>query len=60
MDDDGFDSKLIPIRAKVTVAGDTLTIDLSESARQVTGFYQQCLRQYKITGACSHNVPRPL
>ncbi|MYE53945.1 MAG: hypothetical protein F4X34_01950, partial [Chloroflexi bacterium] len=38
VDDDGFDSKLIPIRATVTISGDTLTIDLSESAPQVTGF----------------------
>ena len=38
VDDDGFDSKLIPIRATVTIKGDGMTIDLSESYRQVTGF----------------------
>ena len=51
VDDDGFDSKLIPIRAKVTVAGDTLTIDLSESARQVTGFINSA---YANTRSLAH------
>ena len=51
VDDDGFDSKLIPIRAKVTVAGDTLTIDLSESAQQVTGFINSA---YANTRSLAH------
>ena len=51
VDDDGFDSKLIPIRAKVTVAGDTLTIDLSESAKQVTGFINSA---YANTRSLAH------
>ncbi len=51
VDDDGFDSKLIPIRAKVTVSGDTLTIDLSESAPQVTGFINSA---YANTRSLAH------
>ena len=51
VDDDGFDSKLIPIRAKITVAGDTLTIDLSESAKQVTGFINSA---YANTRSLAH------
>ena len=51
VDDDGFDSSLIPIRAKVTVAGDTLTIDLSESAPQVTGFINSA---YANTRSLAH------
>ena len=40
MDDDGVDvGEPIPIRVKVTVAGDEMTIDLSDVARQVRGFY---------------------
>ena len=38
VDDDGFDSKMIPIRATVTIEGDSMTIDLGESSPQVTGF----------------------
>ena len=38
IDDDGFDGKLIPIRARITIAGDRMTVDLSESSPQVTGF----------------------
>ncbi len=51
VDDDGFDSELIPIRAKVTVARDTLTIDLSESAKQVTGFINSA---YANTRSLAH------
>ena len=51
VDDDGFDSKLIPIRAKVTIADDTLTIDLSESAQQVTGFINSA---YANTRSLAH------
>jgi N-methylhydantoinase B len=40
MDDDGVDAgKRIPIRVKVTVAGDEMTIDLTEVSMQVKGFY---------------------
>ena len=40
MDDDGVEvGKPIPIRVKVTVAGDEMTIDLSDVSRQVRGFY---------------------
>ena len=40
MDDDGITvGKPIPIRVRVTVKGDGTTIDLTEVARQVHGFY---------------------
>jgi N-methylhydantoinase B len=40
MDDDGVDAgKRIPIRVKVTVDGDRMTIDLTDVADQVKGFY---------------------
>jgi N-methylhydantoinase B len=40
MDDDGVDvGKRVPIGVKVTVAGDEMTIDLTNVARQVRGFY---------------------
>jgi N-methylhydantoinase B len=40
MDDDGVDvGTPIPIRVRVEVAGDEMTIDLREVARQVRGFY---------------------
>jgi N-methylhydantoinase B len=40
MDDDGIDiGKPVPIRVRVTVKGDEMTIDLSEVSRQVRGFY---------------------
>ena len=40
MDDDGIDvGKPIPIRVRVQVAGDAMTIDLTEVSRQVRGFY---------------------
>ena len=51
VDDDGFDSELIPIRAAVTIAGDTMTIDLSESAPQVTGFINSA---YANTRSLAH------
>ena len=38
LDDDGFDSKMIPIHAEVTIKDDTMKIDLSKSSPQVTGF----------------------
>ena len=40
MDDDGVDiGKRLPIRVKVTVAGEGMTVDLSEVSEQVRGFY---------------------
>jgi N-methylhydantoinase B len=40
MDDDGLDiGKRIPIKVKVIVAGERMTIDLSEVSPQVRGFY---------------------
>jgi N-methylhydantoinase B len=40
MDDDGISvGKPIPIRVRVTVKGDEMTVDLTEVARQVRGFY---------------------
>ena len=51
VDDDGFDSELIPIRATVTISGDTMTIDLSESAPQVTGFINSA---YANTRSLAH------
>ena len=40
MDDDGVDAgQQIPIRVKVTVSGDEMTIDLTDVAQQVKGFY---------------------
>ncbi len=38
VDDDGFDAKMIPIRARVIIRGDEMTVDLSGSGEQVTGF----------------------
>ncbi len=40
MDDDGVDiGKRVPIKVKVIVSGEDMTIDLSEVAQQVRGFY---------------------
>jgi N-methylhydantoinase B len=40
MDDDGITvGKPVPIKVRVTVAGDEMTIDLTEVSRQVRGFY---------------------
>ena len=40
MDDDGISiGKKVPIRVKVTVAGDEITVDLTEVSNQVQGFY---------------------
>jgi N-methylhydantoinase B len=40
MDDDGVAiGKRIPIRIKVTVAGDKMKVDLTEVSKQVSGFY---------------------
>ena len=40
MDDDGIEiGKRVPIRVRVVVKGDEMTIDLSEVSKQVRGFY---------------------
>jgi N-methylhydantoinase B len=40
MDDDGLEiGKRIPIRVKVVVKGDEMTVDLSDVSKQVRGFY---------------------
>ena len=51
VDDDGFDSKLIPIRASVTIKDDTMIIDLSASSPQVTGFINSA---YANTRSLAH------
>ena len=51
VDDDGFDSKLVPIRAKVTIAGDSMIIDLSDSSPQVEGFINSA---YANTRSLAH------
>ncbi len=51
VDDDGFDSKLVPIRAKVTIEGDGMTIDLGESSPQVEGFINSA---YANTRSLAH------
>ena len=51
VDDDGFDSKLVPIRATVTIAGESMTIDLSESSPQVEGFINSA---YANTRSLAH------
>ena len=40
MDDDGINvGQRVPIKVRVTVAGDRMTVDLSEVSKQVQGFY---------------------
>ena len=40
LDDDGVDiGKPVPIRVRVTVEGDQMTVDLTDVSRQVRGFY---------------------
>ncbi|GIX47361.1 MAG: N-methylhydantoinase A [Candidatus Tectimicrobiota bacterium] len=51
VDDDGFGATLIPIHATVTIAGDTMTIDLSKSSPQVTGFINSA---YANTRSLAH------
>ncbi len=51
LDDDGFDAQSIPIRAKVTVQHDNMTIDLSDSSPQVTGFINSA---YANTRSLAH------
>ena len=51
VDDDGFNSKLVPIRARVTIEGDGMTIDLGESSPQVEGFINSA---YANTRSLAH------
>jgi N-methylhydantoinase B len=39
MDDDGIGTERVPIKVRVVVAGDQMTVDLSEVSRQVAGYY---------------------
>ncbi|HXP94600.1 MAG TPA: hydantoinase B/oxoprolinase family protein [Candidatus Binatia bacterium] len=39
MDDDGVGTDPVPIKVRVVVAGDEMTVDLSEVSRQVAGYY---------------------
>jgi N-methylhydantoinase B len=44
LDDDGIDiGKRIPIKVKVIVKGDEMTIDLTDVAKQVRGFYNSAI-----------------
>ncbi len=51
LDDDGFDAESIPIRARVTVQDDNMSIDLSDSSPQVTGFINSA---YANTRSLAH------
>ena len=51
IDDDGFDAVTIPIRAEVTIQDDTMTVDLSQSNQQVTGFINSA---YANTRSLAH------
>jgi len=51
IDDDGFGATDIPIRAKVTIRGDRMEIDLSDSSPQVTGFINS---SYANTRSLAH------
>jgi len=44
LDDDGLEiGKRIPVRVKVTVKGDEMTIDFTEVSKQVRGFYNSAI-----------------
>jgi N-methylhydantoinase B len=44
LDDDGVDvGKRIPVRVKVTVKGEEMTIDLTDVSKQVRGFYNSAI-----------------
>ena len=47
----GFGAEMVPIRATVTIDGDRMTIDLSESSKQVTGFINSA---YANTRSLAH------
>jgi N-methylhydantoinase B len=51
VDDDGFGTTMIPIRATVTIQDTTMTIDLSRSSPQVTGFINSA---YANTRSLAH------
>jgi N-methylhydantoinase A/oxoprolinase/acetone carboxylase beta subunit/N-methylhydantoinase B/oxoprolinase/acetone carboxylase alpha subunit len=51
VDDDGFGTTMIPIRATVTIQGEAMTIDLSDSSPQVTGFINSA---YANTRSLAH------
>jgi len=51
IDDDGFDSTMVPIRATVTIDGESMAVDLSESSPQVTGFINS---SYANTRSLAH------
>ncbi len=51
VDDDGFETRMIPIRATVTIQGDSMNIDLSESSPQVKGFINSA---YANTRSLTH------
>jgi N-methylhydantoinase A/oxoprolinase/acetone carboxylase beta subunit/N-methylhydantoinase B/oxoprolinase/acetone carboxylase alpha subunit len=51
IDDDGFDSTMVPIRATVTIHGESMSVDLSESSPQVTGFINS---SYANTRSLAH------
>jgi 5-oxoprolinase (ATP-hydrolysing) len=51
VDDDGFGTTMIPIRARVTVQGDAMCVDLSASSPQVTGFINSA---YANTRSLAH------
>ncbi len=44
LDDDGLEvGKRIPVKVKVTVKGDEMTIDLTDVSKQVRGFYNSAI-----------------
>ena len=51
LDDDGFDATMIPIRVRITVDGDSMTMDFSESSPQVKGFVNSA---YANTRSIAH------
>ena len=53
VDDDGFGNEMVPIRATLTVEGDSMTIDLGESSPQVTGFINSA---YANTRSLAHTA----
>ena len=48
LDDDGHGFRDIHIRATVTKKGDALTVDLSDSHPQVTGFINSSLPEHDV------------
>jgi N-methylhydantoinase B len=63
LDSDGIESRAVPVTARVTIAGDELTADLTESAPMVRGslnstrsFVQACVYQ-AVRAALTAEVP---